>query len=259
MDSNENDSVITVQEKTKQSDSVLNSVLRLIFGLLLLPALLIVIIQLTVGFVVNAKGELNQILSFLLSAGSFIFAAVLYVLVTGKIKTIFSFLKLNNFKWMHILVGSLTALATYALAILAGMVASLLVTENAEDGIGQNSTTETINGLTQSHSIVLIGLLIALLAPVGEEIFFRGAMLSSIVQDNSPKWIKVVGVILVAIIFGLFHMQEPTGTPADFIAVITPALVGLTSGIVTLIFNSLYPAIFTHMFYNGVVLLMISS
>lgn len=234
--------------------------LRLVLGITLLPALLFAIVNLSVGLAVDGNGNIKQIQGFLLSSSSFIVAALLYLLITGKIKETLSFLKLKSFHWIHVVVGLGAAAATYSLAILVGMITALLVTQSGggEEAMGQNSTTETINSLTQSSSIVFLGFMIALLAPIGEELFFRGAMLGSMIQDSTKKWVRVLSVVLISIVFGLFHMQTPTGTAADFTAVIVPGLVGLTSGLTVLMYNSLYPAIFTHVFYNAAVLMIIA-
>ena len=236
------------------------SKLRAILGVTLLPAILMAIIWTTINIIQNTSGGIDQSLGFFLSSSTFLVAAIVYIAVTGKLRSIWDFLKLRHFKWWYIPIGLGGAVATYMLAILVGMIA-ILVSGAGTDGagVGTNSTSETIGAMARTHSIFLLGFLIAIMAPLGEEIFFRGAMLGSIVQESNSKWLKVAAVVIISVIFGLFHMQESTGTVSDVLAMITPGLVGLTAAVLTLWFNSLYPAIFTHLFYNGFVLLLIAS
>lgn len=234
--------------------------IRALLGIFLLPAILMLITYSVVQVLQGTGETFDPTVGFALSSSTFLISAIVYIAVTGKLKDILDFLKLREFKWRYIAIGFAGAIATYILAIFVGMIAVLISGFGSEDaGIGTNSTSETIGGLAQNHSILLLGFLIAVLAPLGEEIFFRGAMLTSIVQESSSKWLKFAAVVIISVIFGLFHMQEPTGTMADVLAVVTPALVGVTAAVLTLWFNSLYPAIFTHLFYNGLVLLIITA
>lgn len=234
--------------------------LRALLGVFLLPAILVLITYVVVQLLQSTGESFDPTVGFALSSSTFLISAIVYIAITGKLKDAIGFLKLRRFKWRYIAIGLAGAIATYTLAIFVGMIA-VLISGFGDDGaeIGTNSTSETIGSLAQSHSILLLGFLIAVLAPLGEEIFFRGAMLSSIVQESSNKWLRFAAVVIISVIFGLFHMQESTGTMADVLAMVTPGLVGVTAALLTLWFNSLYPAIFAHLFYNGFVLLIIAA
>jgi membrane protease YdiL (CAAX protease family) len=235
---------------------------KAVAGLILLPSLVWLVTNGVIALFVATGGTITQSLGFMLTSSSFILAAVLYILATGQIKQIFSVLKLKGFKWYYAPVGLGAAVLTYMVAVLVGMIAVVISQlGDTPPKLGSNSTSQTIGDISQGGSlaVLFLGFLVAILAPVAEEIFFRGALLGSLVQESQRKLIRVGAVILVSVIFGFFHFQGFNGTMSDVLAMLTPGLVGLTAAILTLKLNSLYPAIFTHLFYNGIVLLIITS
>lgn len=241
------------------------SPLKAALSFLLLLGLALGITAALVAFLENSGAQLDPSLGFLLSAGSFLLAAFGYLLLTGQIKRSWSVLKLTEFKWKYVLIGLGAAIGAYMVAIIVGMIAVFIsgpdiVSGGDGGGVGQNNTTEVISGLAQSQSLLILGFLIAILAPLAEEIFFRGALLGALVQESKSKWVKIGSLLIVSVVFALFHYQGATGTVADALAVITPGIVGLAAGALALGFKSLYPAIFTHIFYNaGVALIIFSS
>lgn len=240
------------------------SVKRALLGIFLLPAIFIAV---TVGvswLLRNSGQEFDPIVGFALSSSTFLIAALIYLATTGKFRSAWSFLKLDKFRWWYIPVGLGGAVATYMVSILLGMIAVAIQLAEAQNSgnpspdFGENSTSQTIGALSEIHSIFFIGFFIAILAPIAEEIFFRGALLGSIVQDSTKSWLQILAVAIVSVIFGFAHFQGSLTTFADLLAMVTPGLVGVTAAILTLSFKSLYPAIFTHMIYNGGVLLVIT-
>lgn len=229
-----------------------------LLAIIILPVLLLLLTSGAVALIQSAGSGIDRSLTFLLSSSTFLVAAFIYILITGRLKTIWSFLKLDSFKWVYIPIGLGAAVCVYIVAILVGMISVLITQLSGAEELGSNSTSEVIGELAQSHSLLFIGFVVAIFAPLAEEIFFRGALLGSLVQDSKSRWIRFAAVAVVSVIFALFHMQEATGTMADVLAVVTPGLVGLAAAILTLWFNSLYPAIFTHLFYNGAVTLIIA-
>lgn len=236
------------------------SVLRALMGVIFLPVVLFGVLFISTEILRNSGDKFDQSVSFALSSGTFLVAAILYLLLTGKAKEILSFLRLRNFSIRYLFYGLGGAVGAYALAIIVAQLVSYLnAIFGSDTPSGQNETSQAIGGLSQSHSIFLIGFLIAILAPICEEIFFRGAMLSSLVQDSQNKWLRAGSILIVTAFFALAHFQSPTGTIADLLAMLVPAMVGLTAAILRLRFDSLYPGIFTHMFYNAFVLVIITA
>lgn len=80
---------------------------------------------------------------------------------------------------------------------------------------------------------------VVLLAPIGEECFFRG-----ILQRKFMNWMPVVpAIILQTVFFGIFHMNLVQG-----IGVLG---LGIVAGYVSYRCNSVLPAIFLHFVNNG--------
>ena len=84
-----------------------------------------------------------------------------------------------------------------------------------------------------------------LLAPIFEELIFRGLMLSKI-----KKYGKYFSILSVSLIFALFHGNLPQSIPTFFLSMILCAM--------TLRSNSIYPAIITHIIANSIGIISMS-
>jgi hypothetical protein len=82
---------------------------------------------------------------------------------------------------------------------------------------------------------------VVVLAPVVEELIFRGVIFSGFKKNFRPIW----AVILSALLFALFHLN-PWQLGPTF-------LLGLLLGFVRLRTGSLLAAIFTHALHNGMI------
>lgn len=82
-----------------------------------------------------------------------------------------------------------------------------------------------------------------LLPAVSEELLLRG-----LVQGEYEKYGTTIGVLLTALIFALFH-TNPAHIPSLFVA-------GVCYGVLTVMFRSVWPAIFAHAVNNGVAVLI---
>lgn len=251
----EQESPLSEQEKGAQSKARY-SFLQAFQGFILLPLMLLLVIG---GGTALAKAiDLGQSAGILLSSVSFLFAALLYTVVIGKARDMLGFLKLRSFSFSHVAIGVATGLATYLLVVLVAIVAfSINEAVGGSTEAAKNNTTQLIGEISKNQSVFFAAFLVAILAPIAEEIFFRGAMLSSLVQRSAKKWLRVLAVVLISVVFGLLHAQPSTGTLTDVMAMLTPGIVGVVAALLTLKFNSLYPAIFAHLSYNGIVLLII--
>jgi len=94
-------------------------------------------------------------------------------------------------------------------------------------------------------SVVQLTLLVAVGAPLVEELFFRGLLQRSLRRRLGPVW----AVVLSALAFGLAHME----------LIQLPALVafGLVLGIMAQRTGRLGPGIFAHMAFNAVTLVVL--
>ncbi|MBQ7936580.1 MAG: CPBP family intramembrane metalloprotease [Clostridia bacterium] len=102
----------------------------------------------------------------------------------------------------------------------------------------QNSIVD-LSGANPASLIITSVLLPAL----SEELLLRG-----LVQSEYEKYGVTIGVLLTALIFALFH-TNPTQIPALFIA-------GVCYGVLTVLFRSVWPAVFAHAINNGVAVLI---
>jgi sodium transport system permease protein len=92
--------------------------------------------------------------------------------------------------------------------------------------------------LDGSHVLVVV-LLLALVPAVCEELFFRGYVLSGVRGALG----KVAAVLLVALVFAIFHQSV-------FRLVVSAAL-GLLLGLLVVQWRSVWPAVLAHFLHNG--------
>ncbi len=103
---------------------------------------------------------------------------------------------------------------------------------------------EWLDALTETNSAILTGNPVSafvysvIMAPVLEELLCRGLILSSL-QKAMPKW---PAIIISSLIFGVLH-----GNP---LGIIYASAFGILLGWVYTKYNSLIPAIITHMAFN---------
>lgn len=89
------------------------------------------------------------------------------------------------------------------------------------------------------------------LAPVVEEVFFRGFMQPAITKITGP----FLGILITAVIFGVSHTQY-----LDYsIALISVTMIGVILGITKYQTGSIMPGIFAHFFNNLLALTYIMS
>ncbi|MBD3330606.1 CPBP family intramembrane metalloprotease [Candidatus Peregrinibacteria bacterium] len=87
-------------------------------------------------------------------------------------------------------------------------------------------------------SLLFAGFFIVILAPIVEELFFRGVLLRTLVDKIG----KIRGSIIVAAIFAVFHMQWQSIIPVF--------ILGLIINSIAIRSRSIMPAIYFHMFNN---------
>jgi len=138
----------------------------------------------------------------------------------------------------------------FALLVLAAPFAQLL---------GVEDSTQALTGLlAESTGIVvrvLLALAIALVAPVTEELMFRGILLRAI----GDRWGPRAALIWTAAVFASFHLLGVTGDVLRSAALVLPQLfvVGLVLARLTQRRGRLGPAIFTHAGFNLIAALVI--
>jgi uncharacterized protein len=144
--------------------------------------------------------------------------------------------------------------AVVALALVAGLAAQFPLTEvqnilqeawpqPVEDQLRMRRLL-TPDGLWNGLAILLA---VVVVAPVGEELVFRGAMLTGLERRYGPR----SALILTSVLFGLLHATPTAPAPA-----LTATVAGFLLGAVALHTGSILPAIALHAGVNAVPVLL---
>lgn len=80
------------------------------------------------------------------------------------------------------------------------------------------------------------------IAPIVEEIFFRGFMQPALIRTLGP----FSGILLTAMIFGISHTQYF----GNYVAIVSVTTIGLILGVTKYYTGSVMPGIFAHLFNN---------
>jgi membrane protease YdiL (CAAX protease family) len=108
-----------------------------------------------------------------------------------------------RWRWRWLAAAAMIAMAMLPLRIVIGMAAQVLI-EGGLDSLQARGQMFTAAGLSWAGFLIaLIGT--GLLAPVAEELFFRGAIYGSL-RARLPVW---SAVLLSALLFGLAHFDSP--------------------------------------------------
>lgn len=139
-------------------------------------------------------------------------------------------------RWRDVPFGLLVGFATQlALVVLIALLYPLLGIDPEQVG---TSAEELTSGATDVVGVVLLVAIVAVAAPLFEELFYRGLWLRSVERRWGSAW----AVITSSLVFGLIHFQLYD----------LPALVGfgLVVGILTVRTGRLGPAIWAHVAFN---------
>lgn len=102
---------------------------------------------------------------------------------------------------------------------------------------------ETLEALVSGPLLVNL-LAVGVLAPIGEELIFRGAIFN-LLKENLPLRLAI---LLQGLIFGLYHMNLVQAPPT--------AVLGIFLGLVVYYTKSIWPAIIIHIVNNSAAILI---
>jgi membrane protease YdiL (CAAX protease family) len=85
-------------------------------------------------------------------------------------------------------------------------------------------------------------------APIVEELFFRGLLMSGFVDRFGPA----LGIIAQAVVFGLVHISQ-ADVNSDLGVFLLIAPVGAVLGVLRFGYKRLGPGMFTHAVYNAII------
>lgn len=170
----------------------------------------------------------------------------------GSFSAIWDKLKLNVFKFKHVLFGFVAGVAFYVLLQYVGPFLSDLFGADEKSSRSSN-TTDSVLSQTGFSWFVSAILFASISAPILEEIIFRGLIAGSIYEffgDRSRVKIGVVvSVLLSAVMFGFIHAQGFSSFN-DWFVIAWTGFFGAFNAMLMLYTKSLYPSIFCHIAYN---------
>lgn len=178
------------------------------------------------------------------------FGPGLTALVYGVIYLIpiFVYLRTHRYKGRHALRLKMVSPKYWIFILLFGLSVCLICTLI---NVGCTALFRSVFKIEFQNSIVDLSstnaatlLFTSVLLPAfSEELLLRG-----LVQGEYEKYGTTIGVLLTALIFALFH-TNPAHIPSLFVA-------GVCYGVLTVMFRSVWPAIFAHAINNGVAVLV---
>lgn len=186
--------------------------------------------------------------------------------ITTKLHGKKSFVKeyLFSFKKKDFLWGPIIAVALAGFMILVNLLIAAL-------GIKAEGNANWIKDLDGIGIILIPILIVSLLGPFCEELFFRGYFLQGVLNGReralkraqlygSELMLKVttwlysirngLAIVLSSVVFGFMHIQ--TDLVNSIITISATTLIGVVLAIMTVKMNRLGPAIVTHICYNSI-------
>lgn len=134
------------------------------------------------------------------------------------------------------------------LSLLLSPLQQILVPE----GGPSQELTDVFMGLETPGTRIMMVAVATLMAPISEELMFRGVLLRAL-QHRSRRTILLV----TSLVFAAFHLVGVTSTAAGVIVFVQILIVGLVLAQVTLRHDRLGPAIFIHGGFNLVAALVL--
>ncbi len=96
-----------------------------------------------------------------------------------------------------------------------------------------------------------------LLAPLVEELFFRGTLLTSLQRSNRPMGTAFAAAILAAVIFALPHAITSTNSVDALVRFSSAAILALGTGALAVLTGRVGAAVITHVIFNASLLLLL--
>jgi len=165
----------------------------------------------------------------------------------------FEFLGLRSAKSFYFVLGAVVLIAALPIVDWTGTINHYLIPETSSIGkwmkAAEEEAAKQISYMLKGKSVsdLLMNLFfVAVLAGVGEELFFRGILQRLFIKIFKNPW---AGIIMTAIIFSAVHLQ--------FYGFIPRCILGILLGLIYWYSGSLWPAIIAHFVYDGFAVVMI--
>jgi len=220
------------------------------------------------GLTIAAAGLIAAILLLLLFAT---YGPFLLISADSQVRIVSGYLVF----WVPLIVATVWWARTHPLAwremvrfraldLLWGLVVGLLARALASviewlayGGVGAGGGLVMLDAGQPNPVMVAVTVVIApvILAPVIEELFFRGVLLTSLRAGSTGRGAAAVAIVASAVIFALVHLLQVTSFSAVVAIGASTLVLGLATGILAVTTGRLGGAIVAHIIFNGVVLL----
>lgn len=148
-----------------------------------------------------------------------------------------------DYLWSLGLFGLLFCMLPFLTTINSAILESIdmLATVEHESAAYVKSLNHLIGPLASTESYLTALIIIGLLVPICEELFFRGFILNHIAHTRNNNWI---GVLLSAFVFTLLHLNWQQFLPI--------LCFGIALGVIYVITKSIFPGIILHALNNSI-------
>ncbi len=216
----------------------------LLFGVIAIPVIYFFIALFSGGDISSIEAITNSVQDFndkspmFFKYLSFVLPIIVQVgiiiwgifLIKPNLKSLFT---LNGFKITTLLKIAVVGVGVQTvMSILAQLISFVLEVF----GLGMATVELTMTDDPISYSIFMY-FYACILGPVIEEVLYRGVLLQGLRKYNEK-----LAIIITSLIFGLMHL--------NYQQFIFASVLGIVLSAVTLKCNSIYPAIFAHIFVN---------
>ena len=176
----------------------------------------------------SGLGDSKYYILSIISAAVFLLPVIFLSVRSGRKGRLFLRLKRFKFRWVPVTV------CASLVASLAGILLNSLLIKAF--GLASQMPANPLGTVTWEEPFAAV-LAVIIVPAVFEELFFRGAFLSSFGDDN-----RTAALIACSLCFAFLH-----SSPYNFFG---PFVAGIIYGLLTYIFDSIYPAILAHLLNN---------
>ena len=194
----------------------------------------VILVYLLFGTLIQAKYELVglPISQFLILVG---IPLAFFVYAKKDIKKVYSF---NKCKPLSLVGGVITGIGAFFVAAILGDIIMKVTGITVNEGL-----SDTLTGFF-SHNVIAAVLCVALTPAIAEEMLFRGIVFSALKDKVKP----VYSVLIVSVLFGLFHM--------DLLKFFTTGALGAILCLTVYFGGSIFPSMLAHFMVNSISVIM---
>lgn len=223
----------------KKQLSIIDGLL-IIFGIYLLGNGLQIIfydfLVALVGFLPGGDTEINRLLisQIMQTAITVGLVAFFLIKIRGQKFADIGLKPFQELRWLPVALAGgvlLYFFTTFFLGILTMLFPELAEPQNVSNIVAEATTT---------WQIIAVIISVVILAPLGEEILFRGYIYHSLAPNYSP----IVSMLITSVMFGAMHL--------DFLRFLPLAMVGFFLNLVSVKSKSLYGSMLMHAAWNMV-------